>query len=74
MLALRLPDAIESRLTRLAAMTGQSKSHLARLAIIRHMDEIEAELVVGQDEHSDDPFGAFTEWDSAADRRAYANL
>lgn len=74
MLALRLPPAIELRLARLASVTGKSKSHFARQAIIKHIEEIEAELAIEGADQGDDPFGAFTEWDSAADRRAYGNL
>lgn len=74
MLALRLPPVIELRLTRIAALAGKSKSHVARMAIIKHIEEVEAELAIELAEHGDDPFGAFTEWDSAADRRAYGSL
>jgi antitoxin PrlF len=39
--------------------------------------EIEGERVIltkVTDRGTDDPFGAFAEWDSAADRKAYAKL
>lgn len=41
MLALRLPDEIEQRLTELAAKTGRSKSFYAREAILEHLEELE---------------------------------
>jgi predicted transcriptional regulator len=69
MLAIRLPVEVERRLDALARATGKTKTYFARQAIVEHLDEIEAR------EHSgDDPFGAFSEWDSAADRRGYRGL
>ena len=41
MLALRLPEAIESRLDRLAKLTGRTKSFYAREAIIEHIADLE---------------------------------
>jgi RHH-type rel operon transcriptional repressor/antitoxin RelB len=41
MLALRLPDEIEQRLSDLAAKTGRSKSFYAREAILEHLEELE---------------------------------
>lgn len=41
MLALRLPEEIEKRLDRLAALTGRSKSYYAREAILEHLDDLE---------------------------------
>lgn len=41
MLALRLPEDIESRLERLAKATGRSKSFYAREAILEHLDDLE---------------------------------
>ncbi len=41
MLALRLPEDIETRLEKLAARTGRTKSYYAREAILRHLEEIE---------------------------------
>ncbi|MES9856586.1 MAG: TraY domain-containing protein [Sedimenticola sp.] len=41
MLALRLPNEIEQRLTELAAKTGRSKSFYAREAILEHLEELE---------------------------------
>ncbi|MCP3668375.1 MAG: TraY domain-containing protein [Gammaproteobacteria bacterium] len=41
MLALRLPDEIEQRLTDLATKTGRSKSFYAREAILEHLEELE---------------------------------
>lgn len=75
MLALRLPEKIEQRLDALAKSTGRSKSYYARQAIVEHIDEIEARARAEMDRASaEDPFGPFTEWDSAADRKAYADL
>lgn len=75
MLALRLPDGIEQRLADLAKATGRSKSYYARQAIIEHIDEIESRARAEMDRASgEDPFGAFAEWDSVAERNAYADL
>ncbi|MCQ9157203.1 MULTISPECIES: type II toxin-antitoxin system RelB family antitoxin [Acetobacteraceae] len=75
MLAIRLPEDIERRLDALAAATGRTKTFYARQAIVRHIDEIETEALAAKAaEEGDDPFGAFSEWDGAADRRAYAGL
>jgi len=41
MLAIRLPEEIEARLTALAAKTGRTKTFYAKEAILEHMDEIE---------------------------------
>ena len=41
MLAIRLPEEIEKRLTDLAAKTGRTKTFYAREAILEHLDEIE---------------------------------
>ena len=41
MLALRLPPAVERRLDTLAKKTGRSKSHFAREAILRQIEDIE---------------------------------
>lgn len=41
MLAIRLPEEIEKRLTDLAAKTGRTKTFYAREAILQHLDEIE---------------------------------
>ncbi|HEX8167710.1 MAG TPA: TraY domain-containing protein [Beijerinckiaceae bacterium] len=41
MLALRLPEDIESRLGALARKTGRTKSYYAREAILRHLDDLE---------------------------------
>ena len=41
MLALRLPEEIEKRLTRLARITNRTKSYYAREAIIRHLTDLE---------------------------------
>lgn len=41
MLALRLPEHIETRLANLAARTGRSKSFYAKEAILTHLDDLE---------------------------------
>ena len=41
MLAIRLPDSIEERLTALASETGRSKTSLAREAILEYIDDLE---------------------------------
>ncbi len=41
MLAIRLPDPIEKRLSVLAAESGRTKTALAREAILEYMDDLE---------------------------------
>jgi len=41
MLAIRLPQAIEKRLQRLAQRTGRTKTFYAREAILRHLEDLE---------------------------------
>ena len=41
MLAIRLPEDIEKRLTDLANKTGRTKTFYAKEAILEHLDEIE---------------------------------
>jgi RHH-type rel operon transcriptional repressor/antitoxin RelB len=41
MLAIRLPEQIESRLSALAHATGRTKTYYAREAIIEHLDDLE---------------------------------
>jgi RHH-type transcriptional regulator, rel operon repressor / antitoxin RelB len=41
MLAIRLPQAIEKRLDKLAKRTGRTKTYYAREAILEHLDELE---------------------------------
>lgn len=41
MLAVRLPEDIETRLTELAQKTGRTKSFYVREAILEHLDELE---------------------------------
>ena len=41
MLAIRLPEEIEARLTALAAKTGRTKTFYAREAILAHLDDME---------------------------------
>lgn len=41
MLAIRLPEEIETRLENLATLTGRTKTYYAREAIVEHLDELE---------------------------------
>ncbi|WP_274584072.1 TraY domain-containing protein [Neisseria leonii] len=41
MLAIRLPNEIEERLSSLAAKTGRTKTYYAREAILAHLDDLE---------------------------------
>ncbi|MBQ4566737.1 MAG: TraY domain-containing protein [Desulfovibrio sp.] len=41
MLALRLPEDIENRLTALAKATGRTKTYYAREAILTHLEDLE---------------------------------
>jgi RHH-type rel operon transcriptional repressor/antitoxin RelB len=41
MLAIRLPESIEKRLTRLAERTGRTKTFYARQAILQHLEDLE---------------------------------
>jgi len=41
MLAIRLPEEIESRLESLAKATGRTKTYYAREAIVEHLDDLE---------------------------------
>lgn len=41
MLAIRLPEEIEGRLTALAASTGRTKTFYAREAILTYLDDLE---------------------------------
>jgi RHH-type rel operon transcriptional repressor/antitoxin RelB len=41
MLAIRLPEELESRLDALAQATGRSKSFYVREALLEHMDDLE---------------------------------
>lgn len=41
MLAIRLPEDIESRLNDLAAKTGRTKTFYAKEAILKHLDDME---------------------------------
>ena len=41
MLAVRIPDAFEDRLAKLAKLTGRPKSFYVRRALETHLDEIE---------------------------------
>ena len=41
MLAIRLPEEIETRLTSLAQKTGRTKTYYAREAILIHLEDLE---------------------------------
>lgn len=41
MLAVRLPQAIEKRLEKLARRTGRTKTYYVREAILEHLDDLE---------------------------------
>jgi len=41
MLAVRIPDEMETRLEKLAALTGRPKSYYVREALSAHLEEIE---------------------------------
>ncbi|MGA7225297.1 MAG: DUF6290 family protein [Candidatus Acidiferrales bacterium] len=41
MLAIRLPQAIERRLDKLARRTGRTKTYYVREAILEHLDDLE---------------------------------
>lgn len=41
MLAIRLPEDIENRLTQLATKTGRTKTFYAKEAILEHLDDME---------------------------------
>jgi RHH-type rel operon transcriptional repressor/antitoxin RelB len=41
MLAIRLPEEIELRLSRLASKTGRTKTFYARQAILEYLDDLE---------------------------------
>jgi RHH-type rel operon transcriptional repressor/antitoxin RelB len=41
MLAIRLPEEIETRLASLAAKTGRTKTFYAKEAILQHLDDME---------------------------------
>jgi len=48
MLAIRLPDDIEARLTALADQTGRTKTYYAREAILAHLDDLEDYYLANQ--------------------------
>ncbi|MBN2492994.1 MAG: ribbon-helix-helix protein, CopG family [Deltaproteobacteria bacterium] len=41
MLAIRLPDKVDKRLSRIAKRTHRTKTELARSAILEHLDDLE---------------------------------
>jgi RHH-type transcriptional regulator, rel operon repressor / antitoxin RelB len=48
MLAIRLPDDIEARLTMLAVQTGRTKTFYAREAILAHLEDLEDYYLAAQ--------------------------
>ncbi|HLW97113.1 MAG TPA: TraY domain-containing protein [Candidatus Acidoferrales bacterium] len=48
MLAIRLPQAIEKRLEKLARRTGRTKTFYAREAILEHLDDLEDLYLAGR--------------------------
>lgn len=48
MLAIRLPNDIEARLTMLAAQTGRTKTFYAREAILAHIEDLEDYYLAAQ--------------------------
>jgi RHH-type transcriptional regulator, rel operon repressor / antitoxin RelB len=48
MLAIRLPQAIEKRLEKLARRTGRTKTFYAREAILKHLDDLEDLYLAGR--------------------------
>ena len=48
MLAIRLPDDIEARLTALADQTGRTKTYYAREAILTHLEDLEDYYLASQ--------------------------
>lgn len=59
MLALRLPEDIETRLEELAKRTGRTKSYYAREAIVKYLEEME-EVYLAEKELEDIKRGAKT--------------
>ncbi len=49
MLAIRLPEEIEARLTELATKTGRTKTFYAKEAILEHLDNMEDKRQLGSD-------------------------
>ena len=45
MLAIRLPEDIEQRLTNLAAKTGRTKTYYAKEAILQHLEKMEEKYI-----------------------------
>ena len=45
MLAIRLPEEIENRLSSLAAKTGRTKTFFAKEAILKHLTEMEGKYL-----------------------------
>lgn len=57
MLAIRLPEEIENRLTALAKKTGRTKTFYAKEAILEHIDDMEDKyLAVTRLENPDNRF------------------
>ena len=52
MLAIRLPQEIESRLSALAEKTGRTKTYYAREAILEYLDDLE-DLYLAEQRYAD---------------------
>lgn len=46
--AVRLPDEIDKRLTELVELTGRSKSHYLKEALLEHLDNIEDAAIAAE--------------------------
>ncbi|KUJ72582.1 TraY domain-containing protein [Thiomicrospira sp. WB1] len=62
MLAIRLPEDIESRLETMAKLTGRTKTFYAREALVAHLDELEARYLPKSDDLDDDLKDALLSW------------
>ena len=58
-----IPQPVRARSVSRQAMNSPTRSTAARVILTK-----------ASDRGAEDPFGAFTEWDSEADRKAYAGL
>ncbi|WP_019895445.1 type II toxin-antitoxin system RelB family antitoxin [Hydrogenovibrio halophilus] len=62
MLAIRLPEDIESRLETMAKLTGRTKTFYAREALTMHLDVLEAHYLPKSDDLDDDLKDALLSW------------
>lgn len=62
MLAIRLPQEIESRLENLARLSGRTKTFFAREALLTHLDELEAQYLPKLDTLDEDVKEALLSW------------